>query len=70
MEREEGFLAEIVKIQGKTGVHGEIYQCLVKVLEGKDAGRVLLRNIKGPVWEGMKILLKETEREAKEISAK
>jgi len=66
---EDAFLAEIMEIKGKTGVYGEIHQCLVKILEGKDSGRVILRNIKGPVYKGMLIVLRETEREAKEIKS-
>ena len=68
-DEDKGYLAEIVEIRGKTGVYGEIYQCLVKVLEGKDKGRVILRNIKGPVYKKMLIVLRETEREAREIKA-
>lgn len=66
----EGYPAEIVEIRTKTGVYGEIYQVLCKVLEGPDSGRVILRNVKGPVKEGMIIMLLETEREAKEIKVK
>lgn len=61
------FLAEIVEIKGRSGVYGEIHQCLVQILEGPDQGRTILRNIKGPVFKGMRIVLRETEREAKEI---
>ncbi len=68
-EEDKGYLAEIVEIRGKTGVYGEIYQCLVKILEGKDKGRVILRNVKGPVFKSMLIVLRETEREAREIKA-
>ncbi len=67
---EEGYPAEIVEVRGKTGVCGEIYQVLCKVLDGPDKGRVILRNIKGPVRKGMVVVLLETEREAKEIKAK
>lgn len=66
----EGYAAEIVEIKTKTGICGEIYQVLCKVLEGPDSGRVILRNIKGPVKKGMIVMLLETEREAKEIKAK
>lgn len=65
-----GSSAEIVEIRTKTGVYGEIYQVLCKVLEGPDTGRVILRNVKGPVRKGMVIVLLETEREAKEIKAR
>ncbi|MEM4367032.1 MAG: hypothetical protein QW035_02790 [Candidatus Anstonellales archaeon] len=62
--------AEIVEIKGKTGIYGEIYQALCKILDGENAGRVILRNIKGPVRKGMIIVLSDTEREAKEIKAR
>ncbi len=65
-----GIPVEIVEVRTKTGVYGEIYQVLCKVLEGPDAGRVILRNVKGPVKKGMIIMLLETEREAKEIKAR
>ncbi len=70
MGLEGGYAAEIVEIRTKTGVYGEIYQVLCKVLDGPDTGRVILRNVKGPVKKGMVIMLLETEREAKEIKAK
>lgn len=70
MAIQEGYAAEIVEIRTKTGVYGEIYQVLCKILEGPDTGRVILRNVKGPVKEGMVIMLLETEREAKEIKVK
>ena len=62
--------AEIMEVKTKTGVYGEIYQVLCKVLEGSEAGRVILRNIKGPVKKGMIIMLIEPEREAKEIRSR
>jgi len=61
---------EVVEIIVKTGIHGEVYQVMCKVLEGKDIGRVIRRNIKGPVKKGDIMLLLETEREAKEIKSK
>ena len=61
---------EVVEVVVKTGIHGEIYQVMCKVLDGKDKGRVIRRNVKGPVKKGDILLLLETEREAKEIKAK
>ena len=67
---ELGYIAQIVEVRGKTGVCGEIYQCLCKIMNGPDKGNVILRNIKGPVQEGMYILLLDTEREARDIKAR
>ncbi len=62
--------AEVVEVIGKTGIYGEVYQAMCKILEGRDKGRVIRRNIKGPVKKGDVIILLETEREAKQIKAK
>ncbi len=61
---------EVVEVVIKTGIHGEVYQVMCKVLDGKDKGRVIRRNVKGPVRKGDIMMLLETEREAKEIKAK
>ncbi|VVC00615.1 30S ribosomal protein S28e [uncultured archaeon] len=61
---------EVVEVVVKTGIHGEVYQIMCKVLDGKDKGRVIRRNCKGPVKKGDIMMLLETEREAKEIKAK
>ena len=61
---------EVVEVVVKTGIHGEVYQVMCKILDGKDKGRVIRRNVKGPVKKGDIMLLLETEREAKEIKAK
>jgi small subunit ribosomal protein S28e len=65
-----GYKAEVLDVVGRTGMRGEATHVIVRVLDGPDSGKILRRNVIGPIRKGDIILLRETEISAMPIEKK
>jgi small subunit ribosomal protein S28e len=63
----DGTPCEVVEVIARTGMAGEASQVKVRVLDGVDKGKIITRNVMGPIQLGDILMLGETQREAKRL---
>lgn len=65
---EEGAVPAIVEATtGRGGTRGEITQVKARILQGRNKGKSIRRNVRGPIAKRDILMLRETEIEARRI---
>lgn len=63
----EAVPAVVEYIVGRTGTRGELSQVKCRVLQGRNQGKQMRRNVRGPVRTRDILMLRETEIESRKL---
>ncbi len=66
----ESIPGTVESIVGNASAKGGVTQVRVKVLSGRDEGKIITRNVRGPIRKGDTLMMTETEFEARKIFKK
>jgi small subunit ribosomal protein S28e len=70
LEGTEAVPAVVEDMVGRTGKFGEVTQVKARILQGRDRGKVMRRNVKGPIRLKDILMLRETQIEARRLRPK
>jgi len=70
LESSEAVPAVIEEMVGRTGKFGEVTQVKARILQGRERGKIMRRNVKGPVRLKDILMLRETQIEARRLRPK
>jgi len=70
LEGTEAVPAIVEDIVGRTGKYGEVTQVKARILQGRDRGKIMRRNVKGPIRIKDVLMLRETQIEARRLRPK
>ena len=62
--------AVVEDIVGRTGFRGEVTQVRARIMQGYDQGKIIRRNVLGPVRVHDVLMLRETQIEARRLRTK
>jgi small subunit ribosomal protein S28e len=66
----EAVPAVVEEMLGRTGKFGEVTQVKCRILQGRDRGKTMRRNVKGPIRIKDILMLRETQIEARRLRPK
>jgi small subunit ribosomal protein S28e len=70
IESSEAVPAIVEEMVGRPGKYGEVTQVKARILQGRDRGKVMRRNVKGPIRLKDVLMLRETQIEARRLKTK